>query len=179
MSIEFALEGLHPSYERVVRDVIRGLDADYPVGAVQKVELFEKAGDESMGCSPQPGVIRLNKRWFGRPIDELREAARTDDLIFVGGFSPPIPWHGGMEEPLHLLSHEFFHCLQDKIPGWREFIEPHWQQACADPVNCRPPSGYCLATADEFWADSGAAMRLNYKGAVTGAMREFLENAIG
>jgi hypothetical protein len=175
--IEFDLQGLHPSYDRVVRDVIRGLDVDYPLEAVQRVELYrgQQEGDESLGCVRTRGVISLNSRWFSKPIDELRDAARVDDLVPIGGSAPPLQWHGGMEEPLHLLSHEFGHCLADKIPKWRDFAEKHWEHSCCDPIHARPPSGYCLATPDEFWADCFAAMRLNYQYSVVGMMRKFLE----
>lgn len=173
--IDFDLDGLHPSYERAVLDVIRGLDLDYPMDAVRRVEVYRPAGDdESMGCSSAAGVISLNGRWFSRPINELREAAREDDQVILATGAPPIGYHGGMEEPIHVLTHEFAHCLADVLPGWREFAEPHWRASCADPAACRPPSGYALASADEFFADAFAAMRLGYPSEAGRLLREFL-----
>jgi len=176
--IEFSLHDLHPSYERPVRDTVRGLVSDYPIVRGLRVETYRSDGDDSMGCSPEAGLIRLNLRWFGRPIDELRDAAHTDDLVRVGGSSPPIPYHGGMEEPHHLLCHEFGHQLQFAMSGWRAFAEPHWLQSCADPVHCRPPSGYALASVDEFWADAFAALHLNYGSQLVDRMREFMDGSI-
>ena len=175
--IDFRLDGLHPSYERDVRDVISGLAADYPLVGDLRVELYRREGDGSLGCAPERGLIRLNSRWFGRPIEELRAAAETDDLVWASGVA--LEWHGGMVEPGHVLTHEFGHQLQFMTPGWAEFTEPHWRQSCLDPAHCRPPSGYALGSPDEFWADAFAAMRLGYESEVARLLREFLQAGNG
>ena len=172
MTIEFDLAGLHLSFVRPVVDALRGLDADYPGNPLRRVELYRSAGDESMGNSDRPGVISLNARWFSRPIDELREASRDQDLVHLRGGDLVLPWHGGMEEPNHVLSHEFGHQLQATTPWWRGFAEPHWRASCLDPIHQRPVSGYALNDPEEFWADTFAAMRLGVAREITRLMRE-------
>lgn len=175
--IEFSLDGLHPSYDRILRDTYCSLDMDYP-GVLHAVELYSKEGDESMGSACQAGlcggVIKLNRFWFGEPISQLRDAARSCAPVRLAGCDIALPWHGDMEEPLHVLTHEFGHCLSDIVTGWREFITPHLIQSRLDPANCRPPSGYGMSTGDEFWSDSFAAMRLGYDTEMSRLMDTFL-----
>lgn len=170
MRIEYSLTGLHPSYGAVVRQIMDGLAVDYPLDSDLRVETYAKAGDKSVGCSSETGVIQLNRYWFSRPLDELQAAMRASDLVSLGS-DVVVPWHG-MTEPQHILAHEYGHQLQDCTPWWREFAESHWQQACLYPTRCRPPSGYSLASPDEFWADAFAAMRLNYPSETTRLLRE-------
>jgi hypothetical protein len=154
---EFALAGLHPTFERPVVDTLRGLSLDYPLVELRRVLLFERPGDNSIAHASVPGEIALNARWFGRPIEELRTAARERHIIRLGELA--LAWHGDMEEPHHVLAHEFGHCLQDALPAWEAFAITHWRAACRDPVGCRPVSGYALAGPDEWWADTFAALR--------------------
>jgi hypothetical protein len=172
--INFDLPDLHPSYERLVRDVLNGLAIDYPIVGDLRVSMFDREGDESLGCAPERGMIKLNKLWFGRPIEILQEAARTDDQVMLRKDAPTIGWHGSMEEPQHLLCHEFGHQLQMVVPGWPAFDEEQHRLSCADPVMHRPPSGYCLSDAVEFGPDVFAAMRLRYPCRATRALWELL-----
>lgn len=174
--IEFVLTGLHPSYERIVIDTLRGLEADYPYDCLQMVELFEpvSGADRSMANADEPGVIRLSKFWFGQPIEVLREASLPQhNLVEIPGLGQ-IAWHGSMEEPQHVLAHEYAHCLSDVIPGWHEFEQLHWRASLADPKACPPVSGYAMGGALEFGADTFAAMRLNYPQEIVRLMREML-----
>lgn len=178
MEIEFALGGLHPTFVRPVVDTLLGLDADYPLAALRKVSVFSRSNDHSMASADRPGEIALNLYWFGRPINVLQEAARERNqlyLVYLGAIDRvPLSWHGDMEEPHHVLAHEFGHCLQDVIPSWREFAESHWRQSCRDPVHCRPVSGYALVGPDEWWADTFAALRLNVDCEAVRLMRDML-----
>jgi hypothetical protein len=178
LPIEFNLAELHPTFERPVIDTLRGLDADYPLGALSRVSLFSREGDLSMASADQPGEVKLNLYWFGKSIDVLRAAARERNQIYIGPDRIPLAWHGDMEEPHHVLAHEFGHCLQDVIPEWRAFSETHWLQSCRDPVNCLPVSGYTLVGPDEWWADTFAALRLNVSCEAVRLMRDMLGSAV-
>jgi hypothetical protein len=176
--IEFDLRGLHSTYERVVVDTLRSLEADYPFGVLKQVVTYSHlregiSEDESIANADEPGVIRLNLRWFGRPIDELRAEAQVDNLVYLRA-GPPILWHGGMEEPHHVLAHEYAHQLEEAVSDWREITEPLWRAACVDPVTNRPVSGYACGGVHEFWADCFAAHRLGYRGYGVDQIAEFL-----
>lgn len=171
--IAFDLAGLHPSFERVVVDTLRGLDADYPHDCVRLVRLAD-LGD-SLADADQPGVINLNREWFSAPLTELSKFSKPEDqLVWV---SPEIQllWHGGMVEPQHVLTHEFAHQLAVKLPWAAAWAEERWRAALADPVHRRAPSGYALADPDEFWADAFAAMRLGYPSELAAELRRELE----
>jgi hypothetical protein len=177
--IDFDLEGLHPSFERPVVDILNRLDVDYPIGALRRVTVRpEKPGDESMASADKPGEIVLHGRWFGRPIEELQAAARYRNIINLRPTQLPIAWHGDMAEPDHVLSHEFGHCLQDVLPEWQTFAQIHWLASCQDPVHCWPVSGYALVGINEWWADTFAAMRLNILCEATRLMRELLSETL-
>lgn len=174
MPIEFDLRGLHPTFRRPVVDVLVQLDEDFPLDCVRRVALYDgPEGDHSMGHSDIPGLIRLNRFWFARPIDELEAAARTNEVVpWPGG---DIPWHGGMAEPQHLLTHEFFHQLQNRVE-WCPFAERGWRGCCEDPVNQRPPTGYAASGPDEYWGETGAAMVLiSTEMEATRLMRELID----
>ena len=156
------LPDLHPSYGCIIQDTLNGLAIDYPIVGDLRVSMYDREGDESMGCAPERGVIKLNRLWFAQPIAVLQEAAHIDDQVVLAEGIPTIGWHGSMEEPQHLLCHEFGHQLQMAIPGWPAFDNEQWRLACADPVAHRPPSGYSLGDAVEFGPDVFAAMRLRY-----------------
>lgn len=171
--IEFALAGIHPSYERVVVDLLRGLDADYPFGGLKRVVLFAREGDHSIADASEPGEIKLNSYWFGKPIEVLQEASNRLNYVYLGN-GITIPWHGRVSEPAHVLAHEFGHCLQYVIPGWKDFATVHWSAACRDPVNCRPVSGYSFISPDEFWADTFSSLVNNDTCESTRLMNDFL-----
>lgn len=172
--IKFDLAGLHYSYERLVVDTLAGLVNDYPQAGLEYVGLYEREGDESLGNADQPGRIVLNARWFGRPIEELREAASERNQVYLRAGCYPVAWHGDMEEPHHILAHEYWHLLEDGIPEWEAFTTPHLMASRRDPVHCRPVSGYALAGPHEWWADTGAAMRLRIECEATRLMKDFL-----
>ena len=172
--IEFKLMGLHYSYERLVVDVLTGLAADYPRAGLRRVELYYREGDESLGNADEPGFISLNSRWFGRPIEELREAARERNQVYLSRGAYPVAWHGDMEEPQHILAHEYWHLMEDGIPEWEAFAAPHLAASRRDPVHCRPVSGYALVGEHEWWADTGAAMVLREECEATRLMRDFI-----
>lgn len=178
MPIEFALRGLHPTYTRTVIDTLRGLDVDYPLNALRRVQLSSWDSDVSLASAGEPGEITLNEYWFGRPVEVLQQAARDRPIIYLAGGECPVPWHGPMEEPHHTLAHEFGHCLSNVVPQWRDFAETHWRAACRDPVACRPVSGYALTGPDEFWADNFAALRLGVDCEVARLMRDLLEEVL-
>lgn len=175
--INFELGDLHYSYERIVVDTLLGLVNDYPAAGLSRVGLYEKAGDESLGNANEPGVIMLNARWFTRPLDELREAARERNYVYLQRGAYPVAWHGDMEEPHHILAHEYGHLLEDGTLGWREFITPHLEMSRRDPINCRPVSGYALVGDHEMFADTFAAMRLRINCEITRMLWEFLEGS--
>ena len=175
--IDFKLSGLHYSYERLVVDTLAGLANDYPQAGLEVVGLYSRDGDESLGNADQPGRIMLNARWFGQPIEELREAANLRNQVYLRADAYPVAWHGDMEEPHHILAHEYGHLLEDGIPEWEDFAVPHLAAARRDPVHCRPVSGYALAGTHEWWADTFAAMRLRLDCEATRLMKEFLERA--
>lgn len=172
--IEFQLEDLHPSFTRAVVDTLRGLDADYPE-VVRVVKLADLGG--SLADSDEPGVIVLNRRWFSAPLGELRAAAKPEDQTVRLNPEVEVMWYGGMEEPQHVLTHEFAHLLQDHLPWSEEFSRIHWEASCRDPTHCRPPSGYALASPEEFFSDTFAAMRLGYDSELTRMLREALDGA--
>lgn len=102
-------------------------------------------------ASSDAGTISLNAFWFARDPSHLRASATL----------PPL-WHGPMtEEPRHVLTHEFGHCLSTALPaGWKSRAEELRLRATAAPDAA--PSPYSLASADEFWAELFALNEMGY-----------------
>lgn len=128
----------------------------YPAGANVSVGIYEPQSDDdrSLGYAERNHIV-LNGYWFSRRPIYLRLAA------FQGrksGDSSVAKWHGDMREPGHVLSHEFGHVLANAFHGNRAFeafCEEGFSQTLANPSAAL--TGYALANADEWWAETFAS----------------------
>jgi hypothetical protein len=163
------LDDAHPSYRVAITRIVRGLDRDFP-GVLQRLLFFTpKAGDRSLGYAG-PGAIHLNLFWFAQPIEDLREAARRGTRWRLDG----LRWHAAMDEPDHVVTHEFGHCV--RIAGGKRAADfSHRLHAEALERPDVAATGYALTDAEELFADTFAAMRLVADpGPQAAALREFL-----
>lgn len=165
---------LHEDYQQVVPSIFEALLADYPACRLRHVELYNSSSnDRSLASADTPGTIKLNSYWFrDRPLEELRQEARTDYLVTLPRTDVTLRWHGGMVEPVHVLVHEFFHVLGDTIPGMKEWAQKQWEATTEHPETA--VSGYSLAGPDEWWAEACAASWLRVDHPQARAAGEFL-----
>lgn len=155
--VDFRLDGAHPAYRPLIERMIGDLLERYPAALLRTVRIYDPPeGDRSMGYTKK-GMISLNAHWFGRDPAVLRDEALTRPAVLLQGRR--VAWHGGMiEEPDHLLAHEFGHVLSDALPGWRDFAGAARRVASRNPGMA--VSGYGLVDDDEYWAECFAAFEL-------------------
>lgn len=153
--VQFDIAGAHPDYRRSIPDILTPLTEQYPGAVLKSVVLFRPApGDTSIGGTTD-GVIRLNSYWFTRGPSLLRRAAANRHAVEVGGVR--MGWHGPMvDEPAHVLTHEFGHVSWDALPRREveKWTRERFRAATRDPR--RAPSGYALVGNPpllEFWAE--------------------------
>lgn len=158
--VEFDLARATGDHRARIEAVISGLVRKYPAVSLRSVRTYDPvAGDRSMGNADEPGVIRLNARWFARSIGDLEKAAQRTAMPLGDGRT--VAWHGPMTvEPDHVLTHEFGHRLADRVPAWREWQHAGWLASTADPDLA--PSGYALTDEDEWGAEFFALVELGF-----------------
>ena len=166
---------LHHDFRPDADATLRALREAYPQAGDVRIEVYDPPeGDHSLGNSDTPGVISLNGFWFAQPrprFDEAVVAARE-----AGRKGLP-RWHGGIGsldgEFQRLITHEFWHHLQRALPGADEFCRRGWAVAVNDVEQA--VSGYALCDADEWGAETFAALRLGGSGSPQVAqMEDFL-----
>ena len=171
----YELAGAHPYYRREIPLVLGALCVRYPRARLERVILYpRRPNDESMGNVNERGTIALNPRWFAVDPKELKDAAKSRTAMPLGG-GKFLAYHGRMtEEPLHVVTHEFFHIVQDYAPEWQEFTAPLLAEARAHPDLA--PAAYGLTNATEYWSELATAAELGLtSGPHVDAMREKLK----
>ena len=172
--VEYQLEKAHPQYQPLIESILIPLCEKYPRCPIKLVRLYDlKEGDRSIANADNKGVISLNPYWFIQSPDVLNAASHGDRMINVGD-GILVAYHGDMlDEPNHVMVHEFGHLLTDALPGWKEFITPLWQEALNQPE--LTPAGYGLTNIIEYWAELFAAVELGISdNPHVMAMRDFL-----
>ena len=159
MTIEFALADAHAAYCEKIEAIVTGLAQRYPWVPLRRVKLFEPRGnDQSLGNADEPGQISLSARWFAAEPNLLQEAALHKAEVAIGA-GRVMAWHGAMlQEPAHLLTHEFGHVASQALPAYRDWSDTEWRRGTSDPDAA--PSGYSLTNADEFFAECFAEFAL-------------------
>lgn len=147
---------MHPGYTDRLTMLFAGLARRYPwVGSVA-VRFYREPGDRSLGHT-DGRTIWLNSYWFDRPPAALEAAALEGALHGVAGIAD---WHDGMiEEPEHLLTHEFGHVIEHALarePGFIDLRRDLFDEVRRHPE--RAPTGYCLVDQSECWAETFACI---------------------
>lgn len=153
---------MHPSFAVPIASTLHRLRERYGVDA--RVKLHEPDSCDRSMAYTEGTTIHLNPFWFDSPITVLRSAAAMGN---VRGDPTATLWHGGMvDEPTHVVTHEFFHALWNvrlhREPGFREFVSGGYERALADPALA--VSGYALANPDEWLAETFSAAELGLDG---------------
>ena len=147
----------HQSFRADIGRTVGNLVDRYPSAPFHGVVPFEKPGDRSLGYE-DGGTVHLNLFWFGRPKANLLAAAVEGDRRGARGIAR---WHGGMPEPVHVLTHEFGHVLAGGVKddlGFGRLLRDGFGAARLRPSLAI--SGYALADRDEWWAETFAASEL-------------------
>ena len=170
--IQYDLKGADPEFERACRETYAALMDKYPFVPLKSVSLYEPRGDDtSMGVTYPDGRIEFNRYWFAGGMDRLDDAAKRDVLVDADG--TPIAWHGDMvDEPVQVLTHEFFHCLALVLPEYKDWAKRAHLEATLHPE--LSPSGYAFANADEFWAEAMASRELGFTFGALASLETFL-----
>jgi len=147
---------LHPDFLGPVEKIFATLDEVYPRAQLAEVRLFEKKGDRSLAHVEGRDIV-LNALWFTRPRALLEEAGSDGRACLPYGM--PL-WHGGMKEPDHLLTHEFWHVLAAALPDSNKFMDRGYAEVLADPSVAA--SGYAMVDRDEWGGETFAALRLGH-----------------
>jgi hypothetical protein len=160
MNTKFDLSNAHRSYQRDIPAILQPLMERYPGTRLRMVRLCDpKLGDTSMGATYPGGEIRLNAYWFARDPKYMSAAAERCSVVDGGGVQ--MGWHGPMvQEPQHLLTHEFGHVVWQCLPQREveEWAGDRWRQATVTPHLA--PSGYALANSEEFFGEMFALVHL-------------------
>lgn len=172
--VKYYLKSAHPSFERACKDTYAALTKRYPFVPLTSVSLYEpRSNDTSMGATYPGGRIEFNSYWFAGNLDRLDAAAKRDVLVGVNGTK--IAWHGEMvEEPIQVLTHEFFHCMSQALPKYIDWAKRAWLESTLD--SKLSPSGYAFANPDEFWAEAMAARELGFEFGLLGSLESFLRD---
>lgn len=176
--VDYRLAELHPTYRLVVVSTFDTLLGAYPKCPLRRVETYRgDPEDRSMANANVPGVISLNSYWFSdRPLEYLRDQARTGYLYSLPGSEHVSKWHGGMVEPQHVISHELFHMLGDVLPDHLALAYMMWQTATMLPDSA--VSGYALAGPEEYWSEACTAAWMLIDHQDARAAREFLDASL-
>jgi len=152
MGVEYDLGKAHPVYRRAIPPLVERLAWLYPKAPLRRVRVYEPAqSDRSLANEDRPGVISLNLLWFGAEPETLQRRALQ------------LPrYHGPMiEEPQHVLTHEFGHVLCEALEaGWQDRAAEAWASATAEPE--RAPTPYALSDPDEYFAELFALAELGF-----------------
>jgi hypothetical protein len=160
VTVTFNLAAAHPDHRKLIERIITNLVDRYPWVPLRAVRIYEprSADDHSMGNADTPGTIALNAHWFAQPPSLLQAEALACRKVMINGRE--ISWHPMIEEPTHVLTHEYGHVVTDALPDWREWAVGGWRSALTNPDNA--VSGYALADPAEFFAEEFAAAELNF-----------------
>lgn len=162
MEIEYDLSDAHPDFVTQIPEIVGPLALRYPTAVLRRVGLYQLVpGDASMGRASPDGAVEFNPFWFGRDPRFLAEAAKDHPVVDVGGIS--MAWHGPMvDEPAHVVTHEFAHCVWYGLPPERasNWADARWLAATRDPSLA--PTGYALANAVEYFAELFALVELGH-----------------
>lgn len=153
-------DGLHPDFFGPVETILGALDDVYPRARLAEVRLFEKSGDRSLAHVEGRDIV-LNALWFTRPRVVL-DTAGSDGRACLP-FGMPL-WHGGLGEPEHVLTHEFWHVLADTLSGSVKFMDAGYAAVLADPAIA--VSGYASVDRDEWGGETFAVLRLGHAASV-------------
>ena len=148
----------------------------YPGADLKDIKIGQMIEENhSLGNVNVKGVIEFNPYWFTAPPSMLQEAARGNREMPLGKGLGTMPYHGEMiEEPQHVVTHEFGHILCYKLPHWEKFATALLNQATDDPSLA--PAGYALANPIEYFAELFACVELGFDcGLHADYMREFLD----
>lgn len=158
--MKYEFDTVHPYYQLVIPEIIERLVKKYPRAELHTVKLSENQRcNFSLGNANVKGVISLNPYWFEREPSILKQAAKSDYMMPLGN-GEEAGYHGKMiEEPLHVITHEFGHILSDNVPGWQVVASKMWTEATKKPELA--PAVYALANPIEYWAELFAASELN------------------
>ena len=148
--------GFHRDFLGPIETILGSLDKVYPVAKLGEVRLFEREGDRSLAHADGRDLV-LNALWFTRPRAVFDEAAKLGREALP--FGMPL-WHGGMGEPEHVLTHEFWHVLALSLAGSAEFAESGHAAVLSNPAIAA--SGYAMVDPDEWGAETFAALRLGH-----------------
>lgn len=176
--IEYRLRGAHPGYREVVPKILGRLVEQYSGAMLDEVSLYPyRAGDRSLANVNQRGRISLNPYWFAVSPTYLATAAKTRVDVPVMR-SLTLPFHGAMtEEPVHVLTHEFGHCVWDACKNPEGFTEPLLAQARKDPTIA--PAVYGLTNTIEYFAELFAAVHLGlYDGPHAAPLRTYVASQL-
>jgi DNA topoisomerase-1 len=149
--VDFELDAAHPAHRVKIEGMIRGLCARYPRVPLKAVRIYQpEPDDRSMGNADEDGVISFNGFWFSQDPQVLEDAAVEDFIVPVAG--KMMGWHGAMiDEPEHVIAHEFGHFAIQSLPELKQWAEELWQELTEDPA--KAPAGYALAGPDECGAE--------------------------
>jgi hypothetical protein len=169
---------IHDDFRGEIVAAAEALAAAYPDVPFAGVQLFEVEGDESLG-RVKGDTIEINAHWFARPRAVFDAAVVAGRKATPPGFPA---WHGhvgGLEhETERLIAHEFGHLLAAAVSGVDEFAMAGHRTALNDPDLA--VSGYALCDADEWFAETFAALRLGGSGSAQVAeLAAFIASAKG
>jgi hypothetical protein len=166
---------IHDDFRDEIVAAAEALAAAYPDVPFSGVQLFEVEGDESLG-RVNGDAIEINAHWFARPRAVFDAAVVAGRKATPPGFPA---WHGhigGLErEPERLIAHEFGHLLAAAVSGSAEFATTGHRAALNN--SDLAVSGYALCDADEWLAETFAALRLGGSGSIqVGELEKFLSS---
>lgn len=156
--INFYIDKMHPKYQTLMRSKFRELQKKYPKSPLKYVGTFtDDEPNRSLGNADKKNTILFNTFWFSKDPDELKyNAAHNYEVELNGNI---VKWHGDMiEEPEHVICHEFGHVLSDGLVNWKAWATGGWKQATINPDDVA--SAYALTNPSEFWAENFAAFEM-------------------
>jgi hypothetical protein len=166
--VRLELGAMHPRYPMIIERILRPLVRDYP-RALNKITTFEPyKRDRSLGYASSDRSIHLNKFWFKQAPEVLMDAAK---IGMQWRFSELPKWHAEMQEPDHVVIHEFAHCVRLLMGASAEdFCSIQFEKVRRNPKIA--PTGYCLVSPEECWADTFALTRLSATGNLNPIVKE-------
>jgi len=173
--VAYRLGAMHTRFRALLPPMFGALLKRYPQAPLKEVGTFApKGSDRSMGHALiSDGTIKFNLYWFAQDPAVLAAAARTRPDMPLGN-DTSLAFHGAMvDEPLHVVTHEFGHCLAVAHKGAEALSRQWWREACLNPGLA--PAAYALVNPIEYWAELFAAFELQaHIGPHIDEMRVFL-----
>lgn len=157
-SYSYKVQGrLHSTFTLPIAITLGRLLKKYDVVQCNGIDVYQPEGfDQSLG-SASDGWIHLNGFWFSDPIYKLQEAAKVGDRRPQSDIAT---FHGGMAEPEHVITHEFWHLMAEQAYQrdlkLMSVVRIGYQIALAKPSLA--VTGYALANEQEWLAETGAAL---------------------